>query len=94
MAIGAHFQLLNMHPQTYAAINARLGEMDAPPGRPFHAAYRVGETLHIFDVWESEEAFEAFARHLMPLLTEFGVDPVQPTMGEIERILTQEELTA
>jgi hypothetical protein len=94
MAIGIHFQAQNFDPRAYAAINERLGEMDTPPGRPFHAAYRVGDTLHVFDVWESQEAFEAFGQHLMPLLEEFGVDPGQPTMGEIERILTQDTTDA
>jgi hypothetical protein len=88
MSIGISFALQNLDANTYAAINERLGEMDNPPGRTFHAAYRVGERIHVFDVWESREAFEAFGAVLMPLLAEYDVDPGQPRLGEIERMVT------
>jgi hypothetical protein len=88
MPIGIYIEVENMNTNTYAAINERLGAMDNPPGRTFHAAFDVGEQIHVFDVWESKDAFEAFGTVLMPLLDEYGVDAGQPRIGEIERIVT------
>ena len=87
MPIGIYLEIQNLNADTYAAINARLCDLDDPPGRTFHAAFHVGEQLHVFDVWESHDAFDAFGATLVPLLTEYGVDPGQPRIGEIERIV-------
>jgi hypothetical protein len=88
MPIGIYFELQNLDAQTYAAINERLGGLDDPPGRTFHAALHVDEQIHVFDVWESHDAFEAFGAVLLPMLADYGVDPGQPRIGEIERIVT------
>ena len=88
MPIGIYFEAQNLTADAYAAINARLGDLDNPPGRTFHASFHVDDQLHVFDVWESSDAFEAFGAVLLPLLAEYGVDPGQPRIGEIERILT------
>ncbi len=95
MPIGIYFPINNMDASTYAAINARLCDLDRPAGRSFHAAFHVGDDIHVFDVWESLEAFQAFGEHLLPLANEYSVDVGEPRIGEIERIVTQDEtLTA
>lgn len=88
MPIGIYIELQNLTADTYAAINARLCDLDDPPGRTFHAAFHVEDQIHVFDVWESGDAFEAFGAVLLPLLAAYGVDPGQPRIGEIERIVT------
>jgi len=88
MPISIYLEIQNLNADTYAAINERLCDLDAPPGRTFHAAFHVDEQIHVFDVWESHDAFDAFGAVLLPLLTEYGVDPGQPRIGEIERIVT------
>jgi len=88
MALGIYFAVQGMSADTFAAIHERLvaiGQSD-PPGRTFHAGFHAGDGIHVFDVWESMEAFEAFGQHLMPILAEFGVDPGQPRIGEIELV--------
>lgn len=95
MAIGMYFPIQNLDASTYASINARLADMDRPPGRLYHAAFHVGDGLHVFDVWEDEAPFEAFTEHLMPLLAEHGVTPAGPVIsGAIERIVVAEPLSA
>ncbi len=88
MPIGIYLELQNLTLDTYAAINERLRDLDDPPGRMFHAAFHIDEQIHVFDVWESHDAFDAFGAVLLPLLAEYGVDPRQPRLGEIERIVT------
>ncbi len=88
MPIGIYIELQNLDADKYAAINARLSDLDDPPGRTFHAAFHVDDQIHVFDVWESHDAFDAFGAVLIPLLAEYGVDRGQPRIGEIERIVT------
>jgi hypothetical protein len=93
MAIGMYFPVHNLDPSTYASINTRLGDLDEPAGRLYHAAFHVGGGLHVFDVWEDEASFDAFAEHLGPLLSEHGVTG-EPVIGPIERIKIGAPVTA
>lgn len=90
MALGVYFAIDGMTPEKYRTVHERLDAIGqgAPAGRSFHAGFHVGDGLHVFDVWESEEAFGAFGEHLMPILGELGVDPGQPRIGEIERVIS------
>jgi hypothetical protein len=55
------------------AIDVRAG---APAGRSHHIALQADGNIQVFDVWESQEAFEAFGATLIPILTGLGVDLV------------------
>ena len=46
-----------------------------PPGRLSHVAALKGTGCFIVDVWESQEAFDAFASVLIPLIEEVGSFP-------------------
>ena len=94
MAIALYFPVPNLDASTYASINARLADLDRPSGRLYHAAFHVGDSLHVFDVWEDMPSFEAFGEHLVPLLTEHGVQPSEPVIGAVERILVGEPVAA
>ena len=90
MALAIHFEVVGMSPEKYAAVHEALEAKGQgnPPGRTFHAGYQAGDEIHVFDVWESAEAFEAFGEHLMPILAENGIDPGDPKISEIEMIVT------
>lgn len=52
--------------------------MDSPSDWPVegllvHTAGDTGDGFRVVDVWESEEAVNAFAAHLEPILQEVGV---------------------
>jgi hypothetical protein len=93
MAIGIYFPVQKLDASTYASVNARLADLDRPAGRLYHAAFHVGDTLHVFDVWEDEASFEAFGEHLMPRLIEHGVQLAEPVSGPVERIMVGEPVT-
>jgi hypothetical protein len=42
----------------------------------------------VFDVWTSQAAFDRFGKTLMPILQELLVDPGQPTVMPIHKIIT------
>ncbi len=90
MAFGIYFAVQGMSAEKFAAVHQQLDAIGQanPPGRTFHAGFHVGDGIHVFDVWDSQETFEAFGQHLMPILAALGIDPGQPRIGEIEPVMT------
>jgi hypothetical protein len=43
--------------------------------------------IQVFDVWDSEESFQAFGATLVPILTELGVDPGQPQVSTVHNVI-------
>ncbi len=41
----------------------------------------------MFDVWESQESFEAFGETLVPIMRELGSDPGQPQVRSVHNII-------
>jgi hypothetical protein len=41
----------------------------------------------IFDVWESQQAFEEFGKALMPILQQLGLDAGAPDVMEIHNMI-------
>ena len=91
MAIGYYFSPQNMSTEQYDETLRRLDEAAAatPDGRLVHVVFKDNQSggLHVFDVWESEEKFDAFGQKLMPILGELGVDPGQPEKVEVHNYL-------
>jgi hypothetical protein len=91
MAIGYYFSPQNMSTEQYDETLRRLDEAGAatPDGRLVHVVFKDNQSggLHVFDVWESEEKFDAFGQKLMPILGELGVDPGQPEKVEVHNYL-------
>jgi hypothetical protein len=59
----------------------------APKGRSIHIAFGDPENLHVTDVWESMEDFQAFGQTLMPILKELDVDPGQPDVQPVHNVI-------
>ena len=43
--------------------------------------------IQVFDVWESQESFEAFGATLVPIMTELGADPGTPMISPVHNII-------
>ena len=80
MAIGMYFGEGNFPPDKYdeAIVRLEAAGAAAPEGRSYHVALEVDGKINVFDVWESQAAFDAFGATLMPILAELGVDPGAP----------------
>jgi len=81
---------LAVTPDQYAAVDAALDPRGDPPdGMIAHTARFDGETLKVLDIWESPEAFGAFAEsRLGPTIGEtLGDDapdgPPEPRFTEL-----------
>lgn len=62
MAIGAHFKHRGFTPAKYDETISRLeaAGMGKPSGRLYHSALDANGEIEVFDIWESQEALEAF----------------------------------
>jgi hypothetical protein len=89
MALGFYFTPSGFTPAKYDDTLARLEAAGAgsPPGRLYHVALESDGLIQVFDVWESQESFEAFGQTLLPLMGELGVDPGEPQVAPVRNII-------
>ena len=89
MAIGIYFNPVSMTAAQYDDI---IGRLDAagtgkPAGRLYHACFGSGDKLQVFDIWESQQAFDKFGETLMPILQEIGLDSGQPIVEPVHNLI-------
>lgn len=89
MALGMYFTPSSFSPARYDEAIKRLEEAGAgaPPGRLHHVAVETDGQIQVFDIWDSEESFQAFGATLVPILTELGVDPGQPQISPVHNVI-------
>ncbi|HEY1360589.1 MAG TPA: hypothetical protein VGF21_19980 [Thermoleophilaceae bacterium] len=89
MALGLYFTPDGFTPDKYDDAIKRLEEAGAgaPEGRTNHYALEVDGNIQVFDVWESQEAFEKFGETLLPILGEVGIDPGEPMVAPIHNVI-------
>ena len=90
MALGFYFHPESFSKEQYDTVIKKLADAGAgsPAGRSYHCAFTVGNSLHVWDVWDSQEAFDNFGKTLMPILQAEGVDPGQPDVSPIHNVIT------
>jgi hypothetical protein len=56
--------------------------------RSVHVCFGEGDNLQVFDVWDSQEAFDEFGATLMPILEAHGVDPGTPMVAPVHNTIS------
>ncbi len=89
MALGIYFTHTGFTQDKYEEALRQLeaAGAGAPAGRTYHVALETNGEIQVFDVWESQEEFEAFGVTLMPILTGLGADPGQPMIARVHNII-------
>jgi hypothetical protein len=89
MAIGIYFGQGNFPADKYDEALAKLeaAGAGAPEGRKYHVALENDGKIDVFDIWESQEAFDAFGATLLPILGELGVDPGPPMVAPVRNVI-------
>ena len=89
MALGFYFTPTGFTKSKYDEAIKRLEEAGAgaPEGRAYHVALETNGEIQVFDIWESQEAFEAFGQTLIPILSEVGVDPGEPMVSAVHNVV-------
>jgi hypothetical protein len=69
-----------------------LGQLEAagagaPEGRVSHVALETNGEIQVFDIWESQEAFDAFGVTLIPILTAAGVEINEPMVARVHNTI-------
>ena len=89
MALGFYF-----HPEgmTTAKYDEIIKDLEAagqgrPKGRLHHSAFGAPDGLSVFDVWTSQEDFDAFGQTLMPILEKHGLDAGQPDVVPVHNMI-------
>src|SRR4030095_688907 len=89
MAIGVYFSPAAMSAAKYEECIKLLKKAGAgnPAGRSYHTAFGPKDNLMVFDVWTSQSAFDQFGKTLMPILHQLGIDPGQPEVMPVHRVI-------
>jgi hypothetical protein len=89
MAIGVYFAPAAMSSEQYGECIKLLRKAGAgnPPGRTYHAAFGAPDHIMVFDVWTSQAAFDKFGKTLMPILQQIGIDPGQPSIMPMHKVI-------
>lgn len=89
MALGLYFTPSSFSTAAYDDAIGRLeaAGAGAPAGRLYHVALETDGQIQVFDVWDSQESFEAFGATLLPIMAEIGADPGQPHISPVHNII-------
>ena len=52
----------------------------APKGRSYHVCFGDPNNLHVSDIWDNMEDFQAFGQTLIPIMQSIGVETGQPAI--------------
>jgi hypothetical protein len=85
MALGIYVTGKGFTQEKYDTTLAQLEDAGAgaPDGRLSHIALETDGEIQVFDVWESEEAFEEFGATLIPILTAAGIEISEPMVSRV-----------
>jgi hypothetical protein len=89
MALGFYFTPGSFTTTVYDEAISQLEAAGAgtPAGRRYHVALETDGQIQVFDVWDSQESFDAFGETLVPIMTALGADPGQPMVSKVHNII-------
>ena len=89
MALGLYFTPAGFTKEKYEEALAKLDAAGAgaPAGRSHHVALESDGSIQVFDIWDSQAAFDAFGETLVPIMTGLGVDPGTPMVAEVHNVI-------
>jgi len=89
MALGIYFAHEGFTVEKYDSAIQQLEAAGAgsPKGRTLHVALESDGSVNVFDIWESQGEFEAFAAPLMPILEGMGVKLGEPMVAQVHNVI-------
>jgi hypothetical protein len=89
MSILARFTPASLTAEQYDESIRRLDEAGPwpPDGLDYHVCFGSDGNLRVSEIWDSQEQFEEFGEKLMPLLSDIGIEPGEPELLEIHKIV-------
>jgi hypothetical protein len=89
MKIAVYFHPKSLSQQQYGSAIAELEAAGAshPAGRVHHSCFGPEGDLMVYEIWESQQAFEEYGHVLMPILQRTGIDPGTPDVMAVHNII-------
>jgi hypothetical protein len=89
MALGFYITATGFTPEKYDTTTVQIEEagQGAPDGRLYHVALENDGEIQVFDIWESQAAFEAFGETLLPILTAAGIELNPPMVSTVHNVI-------
>jgi hypothetical protein len=89
MALGIYFAHGGFTAEKYETAIKKLEDsgQGSPKGRTLHVALESGGDINVFDIWESQEEFDAFGATLLPILGELGVELGAPMVAQVHNVI-------
>jgi len=89
MAIGVYYSPAALSAAKYDECIKLLKKAGAgnPVGRSYHTALGPNDKLIVFEVWTSQAALDGFGKTLMPILQQLGIDPGQPEVMPVHKVI-------
>jgi hypothetical protein len=89
MALGIYFVHSGFTPDKYDDVIKQLDAAGAgaPKGRSLHVALEANGEIQVFDIWESQETFDAFGATLVPILAGVGVELNEPMVASVHNVI-------
>jgi hypothetical protein len=89
MAIAIYFHPVSLSTGQYDDAIRALDAAGAgqPAGRLHHSSFGPGTDLMVYEVWETQQAFEEYGKALMPILHQAGIDPGTPDVMPVHNII-------
>jgi hypothetical protein len=89
MALGFFFTHGGFTPDKYEEAIKQLAAagQGAPNGRTLHVALESNGEIQVFDVWESQETFDAFGPTLMPILSGLDIKLNEPMVARVHNVI-------
>jgi hypothetical protein len=89
MSIVVRFAPASLTQEQYDASVRRLEQegIFPPEGMDYHVCFGSEPNLHVSEIWDSREQWEAFGERLMPVLADIGIQPGEPVVFEVRNIV-------
>jgi putative NADPH-quinone reductase len=87
LAIYFHPKSLTGEQYDHAIQELQAAGADRPAGRLHHSCFGPDSDLMIYEVWQSQQAFEEYGTVLMPILHKAGIDPGTPDVMPVRNIV-------
>jgi len=89
MSLGIYFIHGGFTPEKYADAIRQLEAVWRwrSEGRSYHVALESNGEIQVFDIWDSQQDFDAFGPTLMPILAGLGVELKAPIVATVRNVI-------
>jgi hypothetical protein len=90
VALGFYFTHGGFTPAKYDEVIKQLDAagVGSPKGRSIHVALESNGEIQVFDVWDSQEEFDAFGETLLPILAAAGIELNDPMVAGVHNVIS------